>query len=80
MPFERFSAHPDHSESANTRRYTPHPDATGEVLQTETAVSHCTVKATDCQRSARRAEIFLSDADDSPKLWNVERSLGSKWA
>jgi hypothetical protein len=37
MPFERFSARPDHSESANTRRYTPHPDATGEVVQTETA-------------------------------------------
>jgi hypothetical protein len=40
MPFEQFSAHPNHSESANTRRYTRHPDATGEVLQTGTAYSH----------------------------------------
>jgi hypothetical protein len=78
MPFEQFSTHPDHSGSANTRRYTRHPDATGEVLQAGTAYLACTVKATDCQRSARRAVIFLSDADDRPKLWNAERRLGSK--
>ena len=71
MPFEQFSTHPDHSGSANTRRYTLHPDATGEVLQAGTAYLACTVKATDCQRSARRAVIFLSDADDRPKLWNA---------
>ena len=75
MPFEQFSTHPDHSGSANTRRYTLHPDATGEVLQAGTAYLACTVKATDCQRSARRAVIFLSDADDRPKLWNVELRL-----
>src|SRR6202000_3424944 len=79
MPFEQFSAHPDHSESANTRRYRRHRDATGEVFQTGTAYLACKVEATDYQRSALRAEIFLSDADDRPKLWNVERKLESKW-
>ena len=79
MPFEQFSPHPGHSESANTRRYTLHPDAAGEVLQTGTAYLACTVKPTQYQRSARRAEIFLSDADDRPKLWHVEYRLGSKY-
>ena len=75
MPFERFSARPDHSESANTRRYTPHPDATGEVLQTETAYLplHSEKQRTVSDRPGELKYFFRMLT--MSKLWNVERSL-----